>query len=87
MTSYGYDYANAEKVLEYQEVEAVKKGFGAVCGGVAAYKFGPIQKDLAKRHALFRKAWMRYPLQATVFGAFYYASVQIPHRLHKLTSK
>jgi hypothetical protein len=40
----------------------VKTAFGAGCGAFAAYKFGPIQKDLAKRHVLFRKAWMRWPL-------------------------
>ena len=36
--------------------------FGLFCGSIAALKFNPIQRDLAKRHALFRKVWMRYPL-------------------------
>ena len=42
MVSYGYDYENAEKIYEYQQVEKVRTLFGAACGSVAAYKFGPI---------------------------------------------
>jgi len=49
----------------------VKMGWGALVGGIAAYKWQPIYADLAKRHALFRKFWMRFPLQALIFGGTY----------------
>ena len=84
MVSYGYSREDAEKILAYQDVEDVKTGFGVACGAFAAYKFGPIQKDLAKRHVLFRKFWMRFPLQAAVFSAAYLTSVQIPNRMSKI---
>lgn len=60
--SYGYDRTNAEKIVEYNKVENIRNLFGVFFGGIAAMKWNPIQRDLAIRHALFRKAWMRYPL-------------------------
>lgn len=75
MVSHGYSREDAEKILAYRNVEDVKNFFGIGVGAFAAYKFNPIQKDLAKRHALFRKAWMRWPLQAAVFSAAYLTSV------------
>ena len=62
----------------------VKFYWGALVGGVAAYKFQPIQADLARRHALFRKAWMRFPLQMAVFAGFSLTAIQIPNRMSKL---
>ena len=65
--TYGYDRTNAEKVLEMMEVKKVEMMWGTACGGVAAYKFGPIQKELEHAHSIFRKAWMRHPLRITAF--------------------
>lgn len=39
MASYGYNQEDAEKVLEYQKVQNVKTAWGALIGGIAAYKF------------------------------------------------
>jgi hypothetical protein len=62
MVSYGYDRENAEKVYEYQRVDAAKHMFGASVGALAAYKFNPMYQELAHRHLFFRKLWMRFPL-------------------------
>jgi hypothetical protein len=75
MVSYGYDRENAEKVYEYQRVDNAKQLFGAAMGSIAAYKFNPIYHEMAHRHMLFRKFWMRFPLQLSVFAFAWYVSV------------
>ena len=60
--SYGYDRENAEKVYEIMQVRQIEFLFGATLGSIAAYKVGPIQKELANSMRLFRKPWMRFPL-------------------------
>ena len=84
--SYGYDRENAEKVFEIMQVRQVEFLFGASLGAFAAYKVGPIQKELAHNWALFRKPWMRFPLQLCAFGVVYWVGCQIPPRvLRKFT--
>jgi hypothetical protein len=84
MVTYHYSREDAERVLEYEKIEKVKNLWGGLVGGIAAYKFQPIQADLAKRHALFRKFWMRFPLQLSVFTAAYLTAIQIPQRMSKI---
>ena len=76
--SYGYDYQNAEKVYEMMRVKQVEQMFGITVGGIAAYKWMPIQREMAATHPIMRKAWMRYPLAAGVFGAAYTIALQLP---------
>ena len=83
MVSYGYDHENAEKVYEYGRVENAKQMFGATMGALAAYKFNPIYQEAAHRHLLFRKFWMRFPMQLSVFAFAWYVSIQIPNRMVK----
>ena len=45
-TSYGYDRKNAEKVYEMQQVKQVELMWGLACGGLAMYKFSPVQREL-----------------------------------------
>ena len=78
--SYGYDHANAEKVYEMMRVKQVEQLFGLSMGGLAAYKFMPLQREMEASHAIMRKAWMRYPMLAGVFGAAYYCALQLPVR-------
>ena len=78
--SYGYDYQNAEKVYEMMRVKQVEQLFGLSMGGLAAYKFMPLQREMEASHAIMRKAWMRYPMLAGVFGAAYYCALQLPVR-------
>ena len=78
--SYGYDYENAEKVYEMMRVKQVEQAFGLGCGGLAAYKFMPLQREMEASQAIFRKAWMRVPMLAGVFGTAYYLALQLPVR-------
>ena len=83
MATYNYDRENAEKVLEYMRVKRVETIWGSACGAFAAWKMGPIQKELEHSHVLFRKAWMRVPLQVTAFCTAYWLGTQLPTRLFK----
>ena len=80
MASYGYDHENAEKVYELMRVKQVEQLWGLACGGLAAYKWMPIQKEMEASNALMRKRWMRYPLTAGVFATAYFAGLQLPVR-------
>ena len=86
--SYGYDRENAEKLYELMEVKAVELLWGTACGTVAAVKAAPIQKELQHSFGIFRKPWMRFPLQFAAFSFAYYVGIQIPPRLlSKLSAK
>ena len=84
--SYGYDRENAEKVWEMMRVKNVERAFGAFCGGLACYRWMPIQKEWEAANAILRKSWMRAPILATVFGATYYCSTQLPQRFFQKLS-
>ena len=81
--SFGYDRENAEKIFEIMQVRQVEFLFGSVAGAFAAWKVLPIQQDLSRHHALFRKTWMRFPLQLSAFGIAYYCAVQLPSRFFR----
>lgn len=87
-TTYDYDRTNAEKVLEYMRVKRVEYAFGTSAGLFAAWKFGPIQRELEVSQPIFRKAWMRFPMQLAAFMLAYGVSTQLPTRLmRKFTKK
>ena len=50
-------------------------------GAFVAYKFAPMQKEAALSYPLFRKTWMRFPMQATVFTGAYYVAGQLQTRV------
>jgi len=50
-------------------------------GAFVAYKFAPMQKEAALSYPLFRKTWMRFPIQATVFTGAYYVAGQLQTRV------
>lgn len=75
MVSYGYDHENAEKIIEYQNVQNFQKLFGTAVGAFAAYKVQPIYSEAAYRFPFFRKFWMRFPMQLSVFGVFYWIAI------------
>ena len=62
-------------------VKQVEQLWGVACGGLAAYKWMPIQRELEAANALLRKQWLRMPILATVFGLSYYFGQQIPVRI------
>lgn len=78
--SYNYDYENAEKVYEIMRVKQVEQAWGLACGAFAAYKWMPVQRELEASNAIMRKAWMRYPFVAGVFGFAYFVGLQMPVR-------
>lgn len=86
--SYGYDYENAEKVYEIMRVKQVEQTFSTLLGGFAVYKFLPVVREMEASNAMMRKAWMRYPMIAAVFGSAYYCGTQLPVRFfQKLTHR
>ena len=88
MASYGYDHENAEKVYEIMRVKQVEKFWGFFCGGLAAYKWMPIQREMEASNALLRKQWVRYPIVAGVFASAYFFGLQLPVRFfQKLTHR
>ena len=56
-------------------------------GAFAAYKAGPLQREAAASYPLFRKAWMRFPFQASVFCGAYYCAGQLQTRIFPKFSK
>lgn len=62
------------------KVKEVEKIWGASCGALAVYKFMPLLREAEASSALMRKAWMRYPVLATVFGGAYFFGLQLPVR-------
>jgi hypothetical protein len=47
----------------------------------------PFQNELANHYPLFRKSWMRVPVQATAFMGAYYVVAQLQHKLFMRFSK
>ena len=84
--SYGYDRANAEKVYEMMQVKQVEFMWGTAIGALAAYKAGPIQREIEHSYAMFRKAWMRYPLKVGVFAFGYHIATSLPARFGRKIS-
>jgi len=57
-----------------------------VCGTIGAIYARPLQRNLEGYNAIFRKPWMRLPLQGAAFGCAFYGGLQLPARLFpKLT--
>lgn len=81
--SYGYGRDDAEKVYEIVQLRSVEFAFASLCGGVAAWKVTPIQRELSQSLRLFRKPWMRFPMQMTAFGIAYYVGLQLPSRVFR----
>ena len=70
--SYGYNREDAEKVYEIMQLRSLETMFGFGLGAFAFYKTGPLQRELSRSILLFRKPWLRYPMQMVAFaGAFY----------------
>jgi len=80
MASYGYDHENAEKVYEIMRVKQVEQMWGLGCGGLAAYKWMPIQREMEASSRILRKQWMRYPMVGSVFATAYIIGLQLPTR-------
>ena len=55
--------------------------FNAACGLFAANRVGPLYKEVAAVNPLFRKAWMKYPIQLTAFGGAYYCAGKLTQKL------
>lgn len=53
----------------------------------AAHRVRPFQAELANHYPLFRKAWMRVPVQATAFAGAYYVAAQLQLKLFPRFSK
>lgn len=81
MNSYGYDHDQASKVYEMVRVRQLTAAFGVGLASFATYKFRPMQRELETSYALFRKAWMRYPMLIGVFFASYHIATMLPTRL------
>lgn len=71
---FGYDRANAEKMFEYQAMQGQQILLNSSIGLFAAYKAYPFQQAAAGTYSLFRKAWMRVPIQLSAFTAAYYCA-------------
>lgn len=94
MVSYGYDHANAEKVLAMEELRNFELIWGTLCGAFALQKSNAIRREMAKGHALFRKSWMKYPVPLMAFVVGYHVGTQLPFRFgryfndnHQVTSE
>lgn len=55
-------------------------------GALAVYKFMPLMREMEGSNAMMRKAWMRYPMMAGVFGAAYFCGLQMPVRFFQKIS-
>lgn len=94
MVSYGYDHANAEKVLAMEELRTFEFIWGTLCGAFALQKTNAIRREMALGHALFRKSWMKYPVPLAAFVFGYHVGTQLPFRFgrywndnHQVTSE
>jgi hypothetical protein len=54
--------------------------FNSLVGGFCAMKMGPVQREAALSHPLFRKPWMAIPIKLSVFMSAYYCSQQLQTR-------
>lgn len=68
-------------------VKRVEMIFGASCGAFAAFKVGPMQKEMEMSYAIFRKTWMKLPVRLAAFAAAYHIGTQLPTRLFRKLSK
>lgn len=68
-------------------VKSTETMWGTACGAFAAYKAGPVQRELANSIRVFRKPWLRYTGQIAAFSFAYYVGTQMPMRLFRLASK
>jgi hypothetical protein len=68
------------------QVKQVEMMWGTTVGALAVYKLNPIIKEVEHSYKIFRKAWMKYPLKAGLFGLAYYVALQIPSRLGRKIS-
>lgn len=74
---YGYDRDNSERVYDYNAVKGQEFVFSTAFASFFAYKFGPMQIEAAKSYPLFRKIWMRVPIQGAVFAGMFYVGTQM----------
>ena len=94
MVSYDYDRENAEKTYEYMKYKRAQYTLGktlliiniliytgTACGVAAAMYARPIQRNLEKYSALFRKPWMRLPIYSFAFTCAFYGGIQLPGRI------
>lgn len=68
-------------MYEYQAMQGQQILLNTSIGLFAAYKAYPFQQAAAGTYSLFRKAWMRVPIQAGAFGAAYYVANQLQTRI------
>jgi len=59
----------------------VSIGFNSAVGLFAAHRIRPLHTEYAAANPLFRKAWMRYPIQLTAFGGAYYCAGKFTNKL------
>lgn len=75
-------------MLEYQQFLGTKSAFCAGVGLFAAHRVGPFQAEAALYHPLFRKPWMRFPMQFMAFaGATYVSASFVTRFFPKLSMK
>jgi hypothetical protein len=75
-------------MLEMQQFIGTKAAFCTGIGLFAAHRVGPFQAEAALYHPLFRKPWMRFPMQFMAFAGASYVSAQFVTRFFpKLSMK
>ena len=85
---YGYSRDNAAKMHEYQELKGKQYTMNILIGGICAWKCGPIQREAALTYPLFRKTWMKLPIQGSAFIAGVFCANQLTtHYFPKLSFK
>lgn len=62
------------------QVKQVEMMWGTAVGAFAAYKVGPIKREMEHSYGIFRKAWMKYPVQIAAFGIGYHIATSLPAR-------
>ena len=73
--------------MDYQQLKGQQVFFNTLVGGYCAYKFQPMHAEAALSYPLFRKRWMRYPIQGAVFGSMYYFASQAQTKIFTKFSK
>jgi hypothetical protein len=79
--SFQYSRDDAEKVYEMMQVRKYEVAWGAAFGGFFAFKANAWCAEAAHSIRVFRKPWMRYTIQAAVFGAAYYCGLMVPSKI------
>jgi hypothetical protein len=67
-------------MFEYHVMQGQQIILNSSIGLFAAYKAYPFQQAASGTYSLFRKAWMRVPIQLSVFTAAYYCANQLQTR-------